>query len=650
MISSSASPLVYVVVLNWKSADHTIACVETIEKSDYPNFKIMILDNDSRDGSEAVLKNRFSSFEFIQTGKNLGYGGGNNRGIRHALNKGADFVWIVNPDVRVSEKSLSEMIRVMHADASVGICSPRIIWESASKKTLADGLSFVNPETFEVGMSKVEKNAENDSRINVKEVDSVIGCSMLVRSDVFRKAGLFREDFFMYYEEIEFNLRARNFGWKTLTCEKVQDRHLRHNKDEPSKTNPYLIRNRILIARIQKKFILSTALRALPFKDIVKSPRLKNFRSLGSCFAPVIAGLIMPLKPAPRLNDAQAKKSDYPSIAPVQDTKRPFWSVMIPTMERPHYLELALKSVLEQGIPEDQMQIEVIGDEITSESTQKLVENMGKGRVAFYRQTGRKTQAEQWTACIRRARGRWVHIFHDDDVLAPGFYQAYHNFALKYPQASLLFCRAYFLDEKGNQGRLIAPPPEKEGSGIVENALKYLAVSDFIVAPSAVVKREVYEEIGGPDPELHYVLDWELFFRVAAKFSLGYIHEPYIFYRRHEETVSTHFIRNGKDMDEREKMFRRFLPALPAELRGNIRREFLKKAVRHSLSHSHMALQKGNFQGAVKQAWWAFRLGSWGQASIQLARIAFITVLGPQATIQPLKDKIAVLAKKVKVL
>src|SRR5664279_2479168 len=102
-----AAKLTYIILLNWNGWQDTIACVESCRKLSYPNFRILIVDNGSTDNSEAILRERLPDIELLQTGANLGFAGGNNVGIRHALAQGADYVWLLNNDTVVDAEALS---------------------------------------------------------------------------------------------------------------------------------------------------------------------------------------------------------------------------------------------------------------------------------------------------------------------------------------------------------------------------------------------------------------------------------------------------------------------------------------------------------------------------------------------------------------
>src|SRR5579859_4839366 len=87
-------PLVYVVVLNWRGWRDTIRCIQQLIRLDYPACELVVVDNGSSDGSEEHIREAFPDLPILQTGANLGYAGGNNVGIRYALDRGAHFVWL----------------------------------------------------------------------------------------------------------------------------------------------------------------------------------------------------------------------------------------------------------------------------------------------------------------------------------------------------------------------------------------------------------------------------------------------------------------------------------------------------------------------------------------------------------------------------
>lgn len=299
-------PWVYMIVLNWNSYNDTTACIESLEALDYPHFKIVIVDNASRDGSESILRSRFPHYPFIQTGKNLGYAGGNNYGIRYALRAGAKYVWILNPDVTVEKESLKTMVEVMESDLSVGLSGPRVIWKLPDRTVCTDGFSICPERGFLDKSNLIEDYREipTDSLPSVKETQGVCGCSILVRSQVFFDVGLIREDFFMYYEELEFSLRVRNRGWKAVICPRVKNWHIPKRDGARLKLVSYLgPRNAILLARVQKKYLWQTLASILSLRWCLSSLRRGRLGDLHRHLAGVLVGLVKPLRPVPRLQD-----------------------------------------------------------------------------------------------------------------------------------------------------------------------------------------------------------------------------------------------------------------------------------------------------------------------------------------------------------
>lgn len=296
----STRPLVYVLILNWKSAQETIACCEALQRTGYPNYKILLIENGSPDDSERVLRTRFPDLELIQTGKNLGYGGGNNAGIRYAYRKGAQYVWILNPDTYVHEETLTHLVEVMENHPDVGVCGPKqSVGEEGCQKSYG-----VTKIVEEKGFQIEFPSTDPDKKIG--PTDYVHGNSMLIRCSMIEKVGLLREDFFLYWEEIEYCFRANRAGWKTVICLDVEDRHVmslkRKNRD---RYYYFMARNAIYVARLQRKHVLRTVLRVSRFNDI--GDHMRHGRIRDACYVlkrkikPVFRGLVHRLTPPPVL-------------------------------------------------------------------------------------------------------------------------------------------------------------------------------------------------------------------------------------------------------------------------------------------------------------------------------------------------------------
>jgi len=153
-------------------------------------------------------------------------------------------------------------------------------------------------------------------------------------------------------------------------------------------------------------------------------------------------------------------------VLPVDDD-RPFWSVMIPTYNpRADYLEETLRSVLQQDPGPDQMQIEVIDDGSKDNTACEVTRRVGAGRVTFHRESENRGLANAWNRCIERARGHWVHILHQDDIVLPGFYDRMRK-GTEESKAGAIFCRHAIANSNGHWIQL--SELHRESTGLLDD-------------------------------------------------------------------------------------------------------------------------------------------------------------------------------------
>lgn len=255
------------------------------------------------------------------------------------------------------------------------------------------------------------------------------------------------------------------------------------------------------------------------------------------------------------------------AVAPILDSgPRPLWSVMIPTYNCARYLREALCSVLAQDPGPDLMQIEVVDDH-SSDDPAAVVAEVGKGRVRFFRQAKNVGHIQNFATCLNRSRGWLVHLLHGDDYVRDGFYQKVQRAFEEQPAIGAAFCRQIFTDAQGRYHSVANL--EQPKSGILHNWLDRLATEQRIMTPSIVVRRDVYEMLGGFDERLVCTEDWEMWVRIAAQYPIWYEAEPLAVYRMHEESNTGRHIRSGADMRYTRmaiKIFKSYLPRERAEM------------------------------------------------------------------------------------
>jgi len=199
-------PKVVVVVLLYNGLKWIDICLKTIMETDYPNYKIVIVDNNSSDDGCAYIERNFKGVTIIRNKKNYGTAGGNNIGIRHALREGADYVALFNQDLKVDKDWLKNLIRVAENSKETGLLSP--LQYNYEGSDIDQSFKEIIKET--TYFNDVERGDVQDMYFT----DFVIGASLLVKKEVFLKIGLFDPLYVMYSDDNDFCRRAIYRGFK----------------------------------------------------------------------------------------------------------------------------------------------------------------------------------------------------------------------------------------------------------------------------------------------------------------------------------------------------------------------------------------------------------------------------------------------------
>ena len=200
---------VVVVVLNWNGWQDTVACIGSILRQNYASLKLLVVDNDSADDSVAQIKKAMPGVELLQSGANLGFGGGCNVGIRQALSRGADYVWLINSDATADPHALSALVRVADGNAVLASVGSVLYEAEASDKVQLWGGGQVRLWS---GQCQNQRAAA--------PLDFISGASVLLRCAAIEKVGLFDEStFFMYWEDADLSFRLRRAGWQLAVAE-----------------------------------------------------------------------------------------------------------------------------------------------------------------------------------------------------------------------------------------------------------------------------------------------------------------------------------------------------------------------------------------------------------------------------------------------
>jgi GT2 family glycosyltransferase len=205
----SSSPILYAVVVNWNQPADTIECVESLLGQKPVAPEIILEDNGSTDESVSILRGRFPHIELIASPTNRMFGGGYNLGIRRALERGAEAVFIINNDAILAPDGLQILMRYASSDS--GLLAPLIYYADQPDRIWSVG-GRTHPWTLE--KSDDYSNAlDRGGWPEIIEQDFVTGCGMLLTRQLLESVGLFDEAFTHYYEDMDFCRRIRLAGF-----------------------------------------------------------------------------------------------------------------------------------------------------------------------------------------------------------------------------------------------------------------------------------------------------------------------------------------------------------------------------------------------------------------------------------------------------
>jgi len=274
-MSENNNPKVYIIILNYNGKADTINCLYSLTSAKLENSTIVVVDNASTDGSIKDIKKNFPKIPIIENETNLGYAGGNNVGIKFAYNQGADYILLLNNDIKVDPYFLEELLGLAFKKPKGGIFGSAIYrYDDPDKIEHLGG--FYNSSICEfVSNKKAFKNP--------KKVDYVCGCTILIKREVIEKVGLFEPKFFLLWEEADLCARARkkDFEIWAQPTSKIWHKISASFEDGKPQMHYFWWRNRLLwmkrnLDRKEKKLLYKKVI----IPEIIKSYKyllLKSF-------------------------------------------------------------------------------------------------------------------------------------------------------------------------------------------------------------------------------------------------------------------------------------------------------------------------------------------------------------------------------------
>jgi len=210
-----SGPRVSIILLNLNGYADTRECLESLERVQYPNFDVIVVDNGSSDGSGARLETEFPAIHLLRSKENIGFTGGNNLGIERALQQGAAYVLLLNNDTLVDPDFLRELVRAGETNPGIGILGPKIFYASDPQRIWYAGgdVKYGRGSCDHVGKDELDGDGKFSS---TEDTDFITGCAMMIKSSVLREIGLLDDRLFIYWEDNDFCMRARRAGHRCV--------------------------------------------------------------------------------------------------------------------------------------------------------------------------------------------------------------------------------------------------------------------------------------------------------------------------------------------------------------------------------------------------------------------------------------------------
>ncbi len=201
-------PLVSIIILNYNAGQLLIDCVDSILKTEYPNFEVIVVDNASKDHSHQTCKEKFPNIVLIENKENLGYCEGNNVGIRIA--KG-EFVVILNPDTLAEPNWLTKLVEA-YEEHGVGLYQPKFLTTTDHSILMSTGNMI---QLFAFGYSRGKGNRDDKQFDHIETIGYASGTCLFTSTETLRGLGMFDSFLFAYHDDLDVGWRAAMRGIKS---------------------------------------------------------------------------------------------------------------------------------------------------------------------------------------------------------------------------------------------------------------------------------------------------------------------------------------------------------------------------------------------------------------------------------------------------
>ncbi len=234
-----------IITVNYNGRDDTCALIESIPFNE--NMEVIVVDNASKQDEASIIQKQFHQVNVIRSEKNLGFAGGNNLGIKEAKGK---YIFLINNDTIFKEFNVDSLINKLESSPKIGIVCPKILFAWGVNPIQYAGytpLSKITIRNQAIGFNE-EDNGKYDT---AHPTPYAHGAAMLIKREAIEKVGLMPENYFLYYEEIDWSMMFTRAGyeiWYDPTCTIYHKESQSTGQDSPLRTY-YITRNRLLLVK-----------------------------------------------------------------------------------------------------------------------------------------------------------------------------------------------------------------------------------------------------------------------------------------------------------------------------------------------------------------------------------------------------------------
>ncbi|NCC53720.1 MAG: glycosyltransferase family 2 protein [Spartobacteria bacterium] len=208
---TNEQPLVWAVTLGFNNAQDTIECLQSLRQSDYPNLRLLMVDNASNDNTVERVMNELSDVDVVRMSENVGFARGFNTAMTYALEHGADYVFMINNDTIVDPPLIARLVAAGRADPKAGVLTPKIYYYDHKDTVWSAGSRYRKcPPVIVIQKGKHPDRGEFD---HLRDLEFVTTCALAFPRAFLEEQGLLDANFFFFSEDYDLSIRARQAGY-----------------------------------------------------------------------------------------------------------------------------------------------------------------------------------------------------------------------------------------------------------------------------------------------------------------------------------------------------------------------------------------------------------------------------------------------------